>query len=202
MAGGKFKKPQRGGGRTFSRRIEAVHTNGVSAYRDREESGDSSAESSEASESGSGSESESEEEVVAAKKPANAASIDVSNPNRAAGSRVMKASDLTTPIEMSRKEREAAEKEAAKQKYWKLHQEGKTDQAKADMARLAVIRQKREEAAAQRLAEAQGKEKEKTLWFGEAYTSMIPLFSAAASKKNRSILLFYYDCLNFRPLEY
>lgn len=27
MAGGKFKKPQRGGGRTFSRRIEAVHTN-------------------------------------------------------------------------------------------------------------------------------------------------------------------------------
>ncbi|KAF9368736.1 Vesicle trafficking between the ER and Golgi, partial [Mortierella sp. AD011] len=26
MAGGKFKKPQRGGGRTFSRRIEAVHT--------------------------------------------------------------------------------------------------------------------------------------------------------------------------------
>lgn len=52
--------------------------------------------------------------------------------------------------------REAAEKEAAKQKYWKLHQEGKTDQAKADMARLAIIRQKREEAAAQRLAEAQG----------------------------------------------
>ncbi|KAF9964647.1 hypothetical protein BGZ70_006163 [Mortierella alpina] len=158
MAGGKFKKPQRGGGRTFSRRIEAVHTNGVSAYRDREESGDSSAESSEASGSGSGSESESEEEVVVAKKPANAASIDVSNPNRASGSRVMKASDLTTPIEMSRKEREAAEKEAAKQKYWKLHQEGKTDQAKADMARLAVIRQKREEAAAQRLAEAQARD--------------------------------------------
>ncbi|KAG0207333.1 heat- and acid-stable phosphoprotein [Mortierella sp. GBA30] len=158
MAGGKFKKPQRGGGRTFSRRIEAVHTNGASAYRDREESEDSSAESSEASESGSGSESESEEEAVAPKKQANQASIDISNPNRAAGNRVMKASDLTTPIEMSRKEREAAEKEAAKQKYWKLHQEGKTDQAKADMARLAIIRQKREEAAAQRLAEAQARD--------------------------------------------
>ncbi|KAG0263972.1 hypothetical protein BG011_007693 [Mortierella polycephala] len=159
MAGGKFKKPQRGGGRTFSRRIEAVHTNGVSAYRDREESGDSSAESSDASGSGSGSESESEEEVVQVKKPSSAIpGIDISNPNRASGSRVMKASDLTTPIEMSRKEREAAEKEAAKQKYWKLHQEGKTDQAKADMARLAVIRQKREEAAAQRLAEAQARD--------------------------------------------
>ncbi|KAF9185376.1 hypothetical protein BGZ51_000213 [Haplosporangium sp. Z 767] len=160
MAGGKFKKPQRGGGRTFSRRIEAVHTGGASAYRDREESEDSSAESSEASDSGSGSESESEEEVVQTKKkPASAVpGIDVSNPNRASGGRVMKASDLTTPIEMSRKEREAAEKEAAKQKYWKLHQEGKTDQAKADMARLAIIRQKREEAAAQRLAEAQARD--------------------------------------------
>ncbi|GJJ71196.1 hypothetical protein EMPS_03546 [Entomortierella parvispora] len=157
MAGGKFKKPQRGGGRTFSRRIEAVHTNGASAYRDREESEDSSAESSEASSSGS--ESESEEEVVTKKAPAAAVpGVDIANPNRAAGNRIMKASDLTTPIEMSRKEREAAEKEAAKQKYWKLHQEGKTDQAKADMARLAIIRQKREEAAAQRLAEAQARD--------------------------------------------
>ncbi|KAF9908888.1 hypothetical protein EC991_009294 [Linnemannia zychae] len=159
MAGGKFKKPQRGGGRTFSRRIEAVHTN--NAYRDKEESEeDSSAEeSSEASESGSDESSE-EEDVVVKRKPAPTAApaSDIANPNRAAGNRIMKASDLTTPIEMSRKEREAAEKEAAKQKYWKLHQEGKTDQAKADMARLAIIRQKREEAAAQRLAEAQARD--------------------------------------------
>ncbi|KAG0286627.1 hypothetical protein BGZ96_009296 [Linnemannia gamsii] len=158
MAGGKFKKPQRGGGRTFSRRIEAVHTN--NAYRDKEESGeDSSAEeSSEASDSEE--ESSEEEDVVAKRKPAPTAApaSDISNPNRASGNRIMKASDLTTPIEMSRKEREAAEKEAAKQKYWKLHQEGKTDQAKSDMARLAVIRQKREEAAAQRLAEAQARD--------------------------------------------
>ncbi|CAO3567365.1 unnamed protein product [Mortierella alpina] len=33
MARGKFKKPQRGGGRTFSRRIEAVHTHSSSAVR-------------------------------------------------------------------------------------------------------------------------------------------------------------------------
>ncbi|KAF8978504.1 hypothetical protein BGZ46_006394 [Entomortierella lignicola] len=156
MAGGKYKKPQRGGGRTFSRRIEAVHTN---SYRDREESEDESSASgsSEESGSGSGSEEESEEEEVQ-KKASTAVPVDVANPNRAAGSRILKASDLATPIEMSRKEREAAEKEAAKQKYWKLHQEGKTDQAKADMARLAIIRQKREEAAAQRLAEAQARE--------------------------------------------
>ncbi|KAF9321476.1 heat- and acid-stable phosphoprotein [Podila horticola] len=158
MAGGKFKKPQRGGGRTFSRRIEAVHTNGASAYRDREQSEEDS--SAEESSEASGSESESEEEeVVVAKKSTGAVpSSDISNPNRASGNRVMKASDLTTPIEMSRKEREAAEKEAAQARYWKLHQEGKTDQAKADMARLAVIRKKREEAAAQRLAEAQARD--------------------------------------------
>ncbi|KAG0016470.1 hypothetical protein BGZ80_009216 [Entomortierella chlamydospora] len=109
MAGGKFKKPQRGGGRTFSRRIEAVHT--TNNYRDREESEeDSSAESSEESGSGSESESESEEEAVAPKKkaPAAAPAIDIANPNRAAGNRVMKASDLATPIEMSRKERDEA----------------------------------------------------------------------------------------------
>ncbi|KAF9414856.1 heat- and acid-stable phosphoprotein [Podila epigama] len=156
MAGGKFKKPQRGGGRTFSRRIEAVHTSGSSAYRDRQESEeDSSAESSEAS--GSETESSEEEEVVVAKKSSGAPSADIANPNRA-GNRVMKASDLTTPVEMSRKEREAAEKEAAQARYWKLHQEGKTDQAKADMARLAIIRKKREEAAAQRLAEQQARD--------------------------------------------
>ncbi|KAG9063168.1 hypothetical protein KI688_004769 [Linnemannia hyalina] len=159
MAGGKFKKPQRGGGRTFSRRIEAVHTN--NAYRDRKESGDESSSAEESSEaSDSEEESSEEEDIVAKRKPAPTAApaSDISNPNRASGNRVMKASDLTTPIEMSRKEREAAEKEAAKQKYWKLHQEGKTDQAKSDMARLAVIRQKREEAAAQRLAEAQARD--------------------------------------------
>ncbi|KAF9918516.1 hypothetical protein BX616_008217 [Lobosporangium transversale] len=157
MAGGKFKKPQRGGGRTFSRRIEAVHTN---SYRDKEESEEDTSESEATTESESESESESGEEEVAAKpaKKSAAPVIDVANPNRSAGNRVMKASDLATPVEMSRKEREAAAKEAAEQRYWKLHQEGKTDQAKADMARLAVIRQKREEAAAQRLAEAKARE--------------------------------------------
>jgi len=72
--------------------------------------------------------------------------------------------------------REAAEKEAAKQKYWKLHQEGKTDQAKSDMARLAVIRQKREEAAAQRLAEAQGK-----LFFFDIFCILLRLLIQGAN---------------------
>ncbi|EGG05422.1 uncharacterized protein MELLADRAFT_72165 [Melampsora larici-populina 98AG31] len=61
---------------------------------------------------------------------------------------------------MNRKEREAAEKKAAQERYWKLHQAGKTDEAKVDLARLAKIREQREHAAAVRKAEAEAKDKE------------------------------------------
>lgn len=45
---------------------------------------------------------------------------------------------------MTRKERESAEAAAAKERYMKAHLAGKTDEAKADMARLAKIREDRE----------------------------------------------------------
>ena len=41
---------------------------------------------------------------------------------------------------------------ASKERYWKLHEAGKTDQAKSDLARLALIRKEREEKAKQRKA--------------------------------------------------
>jgi hypothetical protein len=44
----------------------------------------------------------------------------------------------------SRREREAMEAAAAKERYRKLHEAGKTDEAKADLARLKLIREKRE----------------------------------------------------------
>lgn len=43
----------------------------------------------------------------------------------------------------NRKEREALEAQAAKERYQKLQAEGKTDQAKADLARLKLIREQR-----------------------------------------------------------
>jgi hypothetical protein len=46
--------------------------------------------------------------------------------------------------------REALEAVAAKERFWKLQEAGKTDQAKADLARLAIIRKEREEKAKQR----------------------------------------------------
>jgi len=54
---------------------------------------------------------------------------------------------------LTRREREALEAAAAKERYWKLQEAGKTDQARADLARLAVIRKEREEKARQRKAE-------------------------------------------------
>lgn len=54
------------------------------------------------------------------------------------------------PTTMSRREREALEKQQAAERYRKLHAEGKTDEAKADMARLQLIREKREADAARK----------------------------------------------------
>ncbi|KAK0101252.1 hypothetical protein ONS95_006431 [Cadophora gregata] len=52
--------------------------------------------------------------------------------------------------ELSRREREAVQAQQAKERYQKLHEAGKTDEAKADMARLKLIREKREAEAARK----------------------------------------------------
>lgn len=64
-------------------------------------------------------------------------------------------------VKMSRKEKELQSKEAAKAKYWQLHAQGKTDQAKADLARLKIIREQREAAAKKRKEEQEQKERER-----------------------------------------
>ncbi|KAI1789663.1 casein kinase substrate phosphoprotein PP28-domain-containing protein [Ganoderma leucocontextum] len=103
-------------------------------------------------------------EAAQAKKQANGEEEDVGedgepvlvNPNHSAGKR-MNLSDLSAPRELSRKEREEKEKKEAKERYWKLHAAGQTDEAKADLARLAKIRAEREAAQAKRKAEAEVK---------------------------------------------
>lgn len=52
--------------------------------------------------------------------------------------------------------REEKEKADAKERYWKLHLAGKTDEAKSDLGRLAKIKAERAQAAAKRQAEAEG----------------------------------------------
>lgn len=89
--------------------------------------------------------------------------IEVENPNHVKN-KLKKADDITATgaageaPELSRREREAIEKEQARQRYEKLHAEGKTDEARADLARLAIIRKQREEAAQKKQQEKDEKD--------------------------------------------
>ncbi|KAI9573480.1 hypothetical protein HD554DRAFT_2310688 [Boletus coccyginus] len=79
------------------------------------------------------------------------------NENEGAGffslNNVKKKPDLR-PRESTRKERKAKE---AKEHHLKLHRAGKTDEAKADLARLKIVKEARETAQAKRKAEAEVK---------------------------------------------
>merc|ERR1712055_558496 len=102
--------------------------------------------------------------------------IEIENPNRVK-QKFKKASELDTPAaagaeggakakakkeevkpQLSRREKEEIEKAKAKAHYQKLHAQGKTDEARSNLARLAIIKKQREEAAEKRAAEAKAKE--------------------------------------------
>lgn len=59
--------------------------------------------------------------------------------------------------------REEIERQKATQAYRRLHEAGKTDEARRDMARLAIIRQEREQAAKRRESEKKCKISHDTL---------------------------------------
>ena len=153
----KGKKPVRGGPRQFSDHREfpdgpIEEFENLRVRKEEEESG------SEEEESGSEVESSSEGEpiVPANNKPG------ASRPTAAAGSKptgASKASPSSVPApasssgtkEVSRREREAAQKEQARQHYMKMKE-------KEDGARLALIRKQREEAAVQHAEALKAKE--------------------------------------------
>lgn len=86
--------------------------------------------------------------------------IEIENPNRVQ-KKTKKLTTLNKDIDsekpqLSRREREEIEKQRAQAHYQKLHAEGKTEQARADLARLAIIKQQREEARKRREAEQKG----------------------------------------------
>ena len=53
--------------------------------------------------------------------------------------------------------REEIERQQAQNRFKKMHAEGKTEQAQKDLARLAIIRKQREEAARKREEQKKGK---------------------------------------------
>ncbi|XP_048449093.1 28 kDa heat- and acid-stable phosphoprotein isoform X1 [Rhincodon typus] len=104
--------------------------------------------------------SDSSEDDLEPKKKGVEGLIEIENPNRVVQkNKKVTALDLNPPNrELSRREREEIEKQQARERYMKLHLEGKTEQARADLARLAIIRKQREDAAKKRENEKKGKE--------------------------------------------
>jgi len=114
-------------------------------------------------ESGEGSEgSEEESEGNNEKLKGTQGIIQIENPNLVKP-KSLKARDidLGKTTELSRREREEIEKQKAHERYMKLQEQGKTEQAKKDLERLSLIRQQRAEAAKKRDEEKAAKEQKK-----------------------------------------
>lgn len=147
------KKGHKGRGKQFSNPEEIDRQ--MRAQKEMEEEG-AAAEK----EGASGSEEESSSDDETERKRSGVEGlIEIENPNRVSQkSKKVTELDIEAPKELSRREREEIEKQKSKERYMKLHLEGKTEQARADLARLAIIKKQREEAAKKR--EELRKEKE------------------------------------------
>ncbi|KAG7491509.1 hypothetical protein MATL_G00004530 [Megalops atlanticus] len=138
------KKGHKGRGKQFSNPEEIDRQ--MRAEREKELNGGAEPESSSESE-----EESSDEDNAQQKRKGVEGLIEIENPNRVSQKNKKVAElDVSAPKELSRREREEIEKQRAKERYMKLHLEGKTEQARADLARLAIIKKQREEAARKR----------------------------------------------------
>ncbi|KAI0718471.1 casein kinase substrate phosphoprotein PP28-domain-containing protein [Fomitopsis betulina] len=185
MARGGYKV-KRGGGRSFSKHLE-LDENGTAVSTDKwarrdkdieegsdEEESEEEEESSEEEADAGSSAKQAQPELTRAerrelkkKKSPQQEKLEnedddsdaepiLANPNIAAGKKLA-ISDIGSVREPTRREREEIDKKEAKERYWKLHEQGKTEQAKADLARLAKIRAEREAAQAKRKAETEAR---------------------------------------------
>ncbi|KAG5622486.1 hypothetical protein H5410_007704 [Solanum commersonii] len=109
------------------------------------------------------SEEESEEDSDGEKRKGTQGIIEIENPNLVKPKNVKaKNVDIEKTTELSRREREEIEKQQAHERYMRLQEQGKTDQAKKDLERLALIRQQRADAAKKREEEKAAKEQKKS----------------------------------------
>ncbi|KAH9748892.1 PP28 domain-containing protein [Citrus sinensis] len=88
--------------------------------------------------------------------------IEINNPNLVKAKNLKaKDVDFGKTTELSRREREELEKQRAHERYMQLQEQGKTEKARLDLERLALIRQQRAEAAKKREEEKAAKEQKK-----------------------------------------
>ncbi|CAL4954531.1 unnamed protein product [Urochloa decumbens] len=159
MGRGKFKgKPT--GRRNFSTPEEiAAGTSGRPRTFKKEEEAEEEEEEREESE-------EEESEDESGEKPKHKGTegiIQIENPNLVKARNIKaKEVDLGKTTELSRREREELEKQKAHERYMKLQEQGKTEQSRKDLERLALIRQQRADAAKKREEEKAAKEQRKS----------------------------------------
>ncbi|MGH0143909.1 UNVERIFIED_CONTAM: hypothetical protein FKN15_001334 [Acipenser sinensis] len=139
------KKCYKGRGKQFTNPEEIDRQ--MRAQREKEENGGVEVESKSSSE-----EESSDEEDHDKKKKGVEGLIEIENPNR------------VSKAEKHSMAEEEIEKQQAKERYMKLHLEGKTDQARADLARLALIKKQREEAARKRDDQKKGEREREGGW--------------------------------------
>lgn len=84
---------------------------------------------------------------------------------------------------LSRKQKEEIEKERKKKAYEKLHKEGKTDEAKKDLERLAEIRKRRAESAALREEAVQKEADAKKANSGPSTSAYVAALGGEKSRK-------------------
>ncbi|KAL1206321.1 hypothetical protein V5N11_020131 [Cardamine amara subsp. amara] len=162
MGRGKFKgKPT--GQRRFSSAADILA--GTSAARPRsfkQKEAEYEAEREDVEDESEGESEEESEDETDVKKKGTESVIEVDNPNRVKP-KTLKARDLDTSktTELSRREREELEKQRAHERYMRLQEQGKTEQARKDLDRLALIRQQREEAAKKREEEKAARDAKK-----------------------------------------
>lgn len=141
----------KGGGRQKSN--HRSHGRHVSSAEDVQER--NLREAREAEEEGAPAKGSDEEEVVEEKKGAKKGPLAVmageGNPNANKGN----PNEFKDGIELTRKQREEIDRAAARRRYEEAHAAGKTDEAKADLARLEAVRKRREEAAQKKLEDAE-----------------------------------------------
>eukprot|EP00850_Spirogloea_muscicola_P003430 SM000013S26599 [mRNA] locus=s13:1207009:1208619:- [translate_table: standard] len=160
---GKFKgKPT--GRRNFSQPEDMVAGTSTKRPGFKKNKEDPQNEAEDGSEEEDSEEEEGDDAAEDAKKKGVASLIEIENPN-VARPRTVKASsaDADRPTELSRREREELQKQAAHERYLKLQEQGKTEQARKDLDRLALIRQQRLEAAQKREEEKAGQERTQNL---------------------------------------
>lgn len=145
--------------------VQARNKGELSAYdkaranRSKKPSDPAAGEQDESEEEESEEEQQEEEKKVEKKSggyPSALAGMETANPN------AVKHNVDKEGVELTRKQREELEKHAARRRYEELHKAGKTDEAKADLARLEEVKRRRDEAAKKR-AEEEAKAKVETV---------------------------------------